>query len=61
MRDPVDTPEVPGEAVGEERRRDVGNREGFPGFLRLQGAVWIVVILVALVFVAAIIAAAVMQ
>ncbi len=58
MSDPRDTPDGPREAVGEDRPRDVGNREGFPGYLRLQGAMWVVVILVALVFVAAILFAA---
>ena len=61
MRDTTDSHQVPGDVVGESRPQDAGKRGGFPAFLRLQGSIWIVVILLALLFVAAIIGAAIWQ
>ena len=57
MSDTSDT-RVPPEAVGQERPTQGQNRSGVGGYMRLHGFMWIFVILTALVFVAAILFAA---
>ena len=46
------------EAVGQERPTPEQNKSGVGGYMRLHGFMWILVILTALVFVAAILFAA---
>ncbi len=61
MRDTTDTPDVPPEAVGQDRPTPAENRSGMGGFLKMSLAMWIVVIVVAVVFLAAIVVSATMD
>ena len=55
MHDTTETPRVPPETVGQEPLPQGQNRSGMGGFLRANLLTWIMVVIVAVVFVVAII------
>ena len=61
MSEPTNPPHVPPEAVGQERRPDAANKSGIGGYLKTQAAMWIVVIVVFVIFLAAILIAGVLD
>ncbi len=61
MQKPSETPRVTAETVGQERPTSGDNKSGFGRFLGMSLMTWILVVITALIFAGAIIAAAIMQ